>query len=131
MYGAAVWQIATGEINKILSTVMNVLRRSARKSRMERIKNEHIKKIMGVKGKPDIIEKKQLQRYGHIKRVPEEIIPKLIIEWIPEGRRKRGCPRKTWMEGVQAAMATRNLEPDERSNREEWRLVCVRRRQVL
>jgi hypothetical protein len=32
-----------------------VLRRSARKSRMERIKNKHIKKIMGVKGKPEII----------------------------------------------------------------------------
>jgi hypothetical protein len=27
-------------------------------------------------------------------------------------RRKRGRPRKTWMEGVQAAMTTRNLEPD-------------------
>jgi hypothetical protein len=25
---------------------------------MERIQNEHIKEIMGVKGKPDIIEKK-------------------------------------------------------------------------
>jgi hypothetical protein len=40
---------------------MDVLRRSARKSRMERIKNEHIKEKMGVKGKTDfidIIEKK-------------------------------------------------------------------------
>jgi hypothetical protein len=35
--------------------------RSARKSKMERIKNEYIKEIMGVKGKPDIIEKKRLQ----------------------------------------------------------------------
>jgi hypothetical protein len=36
---------------------MDVLRRSARKSRLKRIKNEHIKEIMGVKGKPDIIDK--------------------------------------------------------------------------
>jgi len=48
-YGAEVWQIPTREINKILSTEMDVLRRSARKSRMERIKNKHIKEIMGVK----------------------------------------------------------------------------------
>jgi hypothetical protein len=34
----------------------------------------------------------------------EERLPKLIMEWIPEERRKRGRPRKTWMEGVQAAM---------------------------
>jgi hypothetical protein len=54
--------------------------------------NEHIKKIMGVKGKSDIIdiiEKKRLQWYGHIKRMPEETIPKLIMEWIPEEKRKR------------------------------------------
>ena len=31
MYGAEVWQIRTREINKILSTEMDVLRRSARK----------------------------------------------------------------------------------------------------
>jgi len=56
LYGAEVWQIPTREINKILSTEMDVLRRSARKSRMERIKNEHIKEIMEVKGKPAIID---------------------------------------------------------------------------
>jgi hypothetical protein len=52
MYGAKVWQ------NKILSTEMDVLGRSARKSSLKRIKNAHIEEIMGVKGKPDIIEKK-------------------------------------------------------------------------
>ena len=51
-----IWQIPTREINKILSTEMDLLRRSARKSRMERIKNEHLKEIMGVKGKPGIID---------------------------------------------------------------------------
>ena len=47
MYGTEVWQICTREINKILSTEMDVLRRQARKSRIERIKNEHIKEING------------------------------------------------------------------------------------
>jgi hypothetical protein len=61
---------------------------------MERIKNEHIKEIMGVRGTPDITEKKGLQWYGHVKRMLEERIPKLIMEWIPLERRKRGCPRK-------------------------------------
>jgi hypothetical protein len=53
---------------------------------------------MEMKIKPDItdiIEKKRLQWYGHVKRMPEERIPKLIREWIVEDRRKRGCPRKT------------------------------------
>ena len=53
------------------------------------------------------------------------------MDWIQRGRRKRGRPRKTWMEGVQAAMKTRNLESAQWRNREEWRLVSGRRRQLL
>ena len=47
---------------------------------------------MGVKEKPDIvdiIERKRLQWYGHIKSMQDERLPKLIIEWIPGERRKR------------------------------------------
>jgi hypothetical protein len=130
--------IPTREINKILSTEMDVLRSSARKSRMERIKNEHIKETMGggggVKGQPDIIDiiqNKRLQWYGHVKRMPEERIPKLIMEWIPEEIRKRGHPKKTWMERVPAAKTARNLEQDQWRNREEWRLISGGRRQLL
>ena len=133
MYGAEVWQIPNREINKILSTKMDVLRRPARKSRMERVKNEDIKEIMGVKGKPDIIdiiEQKRLQWYGHVKSIQRRI-PKLIMDWIPRERRKRGRPRKTCMEGVQAAMTTKNLGSKQWKNREEWRLVSGRRRQLL
>ena len=70
---------------------MDVLRRSASKSRRERIKNEHTKEITGVKGKQDImdvIEKKRLQWYGHVKRMPEERIPKLIMEWTPPEKKE-------------------------------------------
>jgi hypothetical protein len=52
VYGAAVWRITTREMNKILSTEKDVLRRSARKWRMERIKNE----IIGVRGTADSID---------------------------------------------------------------------------
>jgi hypothetical protein len=45
-----------------------------------------------------IVEKKRLQWYGHIKRMPEERIPKLILEWLPEERRKRGKFRTRSME---------------------------------
>jgi hypothetical protein len=77
---------------------MDMLRRSARKSRIERIKNKYIKEIMGVKEKPDIIhiiERKRLQWYCHVKKMQEERLPKLIMEWIPGERKKRESPRKT------------------------------------
>jgi hypothetical protein len=51
---------------------------------------------MGVKEKPDIIdiiERKRLQWYGHVKKMQEVRLPKLIMEWILGERRKRGRPR--------------------------------------
>jgi hypothetical protein len=96
MYDAEVSQILTRETNKMLSPEMDVLRRSARKSKMERIKNEHIKEKIGVKGKTDIsdiIEKKRLQWHCHVKRMPEKRL--LIMGWITRERRKRGRPIKT------------------------------------
>ena len=62
--------------------------------------------------------------------MPKERIPKLIMEWIPRERRTRGRPRKTWLEGVQAAMTTRNLGPDQWRNREKWCLVSGIERQI-
>ena len=88
---------------------------------------------MGVKEKPDIIdiiERKRLQWYGHVKRMHNERLPKLIVEWIPGERRKTGRPRKTWMEGVRAAMKTIHLEADQWLNRKEWCLGSGRQRQL-
>ena len=41
------------------------------------------------------------------------------MEWIPGERRKKGRPRKTWMEGVRTAMKTRHLEADQWLNKKE------------
>jgi len=54
----------------------------------------------------------------------------IIMEWIPGEKRKRGRPRKTWMEGVRAAMKSRHLEEDQWLNRKEWCLGSGRRRQL-
>jgi len=64
---------------------------------MEIIQNEHMKEIMGVKGKKDTIdikEQKRMQWYGRVKRMPVERITKLIVDWITRERRKRGRSRK-------------------------------------
>jgi hypothetical protein len=55
------------------------------------------RRIIG--GEEGRIEKKRLQWYGHIKRMSEESIPKLIMKLIPKERRKRGRPKKRgWKE---------------------------------
>ena len=73
---------------------MGALRRSARISKLDRKTNEHIR------GKMDDIIRKQLIWYGHVERMDPTRLPKIMIHWKPEGRKKRGRPRRTWKDGI-------------------------------
>jgi hypothetical protein len=81
---------------------------------MERIKNEHIKEIIGVKGKPDIIDiikKEKTTMVWPLQKDARGENTKINYGMDTRAEKKKRRPRKTWMEGVQAAM-TRYLESD-------------------
>jgi hypothetical protein len=69
---------------------------------------------MGVKEKPDIIviiEKKRLQWYGNVKRMPEERIPKLVMEWIPlERTSKKNMDGRSTSSHDDKKFRTRSME---------------------
>jgi hypothetical protein len=53
------------------------------------------------------IKTKQLQRYGHVQTMEEGRYPKEVIKWRPPGRRKRGRPNLSWVEGIRGLMKKR------------------------
>lgn len=113
---------------KLLANEMDYLRRSCRKSKLERVGNETIRQSMNMtKNIVEEIEKKQLVWFGHTKRMDETRWPKRILEWIPYERKKRGRPRRSWREGVDEAMKLRGLEEDMCYNRREWKLGTEKR----
>jgi hypothetical protein len=89
---------------------------------MKRIRNEHIKEIMGVKGKLGIIEEKGLPCQ---KDAREEYQNKLCNGY-QRGEEKEDVQQNLWMEAVQSAMTARHLEQDQRRNKEEWHLASRR-----
>lgn len=87
---------------------MNV-RRSLGISRRDQIRNG-VQRRMGIEESlMTDVERRQLVWYRHVKRMDNTRLTKWIMEWIPPHRRKRGRPRKSWMEGVSKAMSSRNL----------------------
>jgi hypothetical protein len=64
----------------------------------------------------DEITRKQLIWYGHVERMDPTPLPKIIIKWKPEGRNKRGRPRRTWKGGMYTAMSERDLRMGEWNN---------------
>jgi hypothetical protein len=75
---------------------MDALRRSSRISRKERIRNVTIRKQIGL-DESIINEVEQNQRtwYGHVQRMAEKRLPKIVLNWMPKQKRARGRPKKS------------------------------------
>jgi hypothetical protein len=79
-------------------------RRSARKSRKEKVRNVTIREIMEVgKNILEVIEEKRLRWFEHVKRMSGNRLLLKILEWEPEGTRRRGRPKGSWIDGVRRA----------------------------
>jgi hypothetical protein len=74
---------------------MGFWRRSARKSRKEKVRNVTIREIMEVgKNILEVTEEKRLRWFGHLKRMPGNRLPRNILEWEAEGTRRREDPKR-------------------------------------
>lgn len=121
LYGAETWTVNPHHNRKLIATEMDFWRRAARKSRIERIRNSEIRKIM--KAEETIlttIDKKRLNWYGHLQRMPENRIPKAIMNWQPEGRRKKGRPARKWDHCVRDSLQNFQLNPEDAMDRDKW-----------
>ena len=104
----------TNTLEQLLSTEMNHLRRSCRLRRVDRVRNETIRNMMGMERDiVDEVQRKQLIWYGHMCRMDEERISNRVLQWTPPEKRKRGRPRRGWMDDVHEAMHSRNLNEED------------------
>ena len=70
---------------------------------MDKIRHQRIREIMKVdKNILEVIEERKLRGFRHVKRMGEDRIPIMILEWNAEGRRRRGKPQKKWMDEVRS-----------------------------
>ena len=77
----------------------------------------------------DEITRKQLIWCGHVERMDPTRLPKFMINWKPEARKKRSRPRRTWKDGICTAMNERDLRVGEWNNRRQWNIEVKRHRQ--
>ena len=74
-------------------------------------------------------KKKQLVWFGHVKKMDEEQIPKKALEWTPSPeRRKRGRPRRSWVDEANEAMRSKNLKIVDVWDRVTWKRRSAARR---
>ena len=108
--GSEIWRLTENNKRRVEATEMDVLRRTSRITRKERIRNVTIKQQLGLEETIiKEIEQKQLAWYCYVQRMAEGRLPKIALKWMPKQKRARGRPKKNWMEGIRKAMNARNL----------------------
>lgn len=129
-YGSETWELKKRDKDRLMSLEMDFWRRSCRYTRLDHIRNERIREIMGVEGTIlDTIEYKQLMWYGHLQRMNDDRWPKKIWQWNPPERKKRGRPPRSWKTDVKEAMEARGLQEGDWIDRNYWKLRSEKRRQ--
>jgi hypothetical protein len=102
------------------------LRRSARKSRKEKVRKGTIRAIMEVvKNILEVIEERRLRWFGHVKRMPGNRLPLKILEWEPERTRRRRRPKERWIDGVRRSMTNHGLLEEDTRDRDRWRNLVL------
>jgi hypothetical protein len=105
LYGSQTWRLTENNKRRVEATETDVLRRSSRISRKERIRNVTIRQQIGLEETIITeIEQNQLTRYGHVQRMAEGRLPKIALKWMRKQKRARERPKKSWMEGIRQAM---------------------------
>ena len=130
IYGAETWSLTKKSESRVQAAEMRVLRMILGVTRRDRIRNDVIRERLNITSVLKIIEKSKLRWYGHVKRMEENRYPRKYLDWIPQGRRPVGRPRKRWIQGIEDAVQKRGRSLEEINQQEEYQDRLLWRRFV-
>ena len=122
LYGTECWAVKKQHVQKMSVVEMRMLRWMSGKIRMDKIRNEHIRKNLGVASIGDKIREGRLRWFGHVQRRSRSApIRRSELIQIESSKKTRGRPKRTWVEVVRKDLKIFNLKETMVINRMEWR----------
>ena len=107
MYACETWTLKKIDRDKLNAFEMKCYRKILRVKWQDKVKNEDIRKQLG-KMKPlaeKVIDRK-MELFGHICRMSDDRLVKLVLFAKVEGKRKQGRPKKKWVDDVKERCGT-------------------------
>ena len=107
MYGAETWALKKAQEKKLEVAEMRMLRWVCRVTKLDKIRNERIRI--------------RLKWYGHVMRREEHYVGRRAMVMKVQGRRKRGRPKRRWLDKVKDDIKEKGLSADDVYDRAIWR----------
>ena len=116
MNGAETWALKKAQETKLDVAEMRVLRWLCGVTKLDMIRNERITTKVG-----EITKKVQERRYGHVMRIEERYVGSRAMEMKVQRRRRRGSPKRRWLDTVNDDIKEKGVSADEVYDRTTWR----------
>ena len=111
LYGAETWTTKKDDENRLNVFEMSCLRRILGVSRLDKIRNSHIKQSLNLNTTvTDRVSTKRLKYFGHVSRLPPHRNPKIALEGQVQGIRPRGRPPKKWLDCLAKDCEERSIQ---------------------
>ena len=121
MYGLETVPLTGTLESKLQTTEMNMLRWSLGVTRRDKVRNEVIRGTIGVGSIVSKLRESRLRWFGHVERREENHVTKRVMNMELPGSRRRGRPKKRWIDCVNEDMRELGLSREEAQMRGYWR----------
>ncbi|XP_065570336.1 uncharacterized protein LOC136033517 [Artemia franciscana] len=95
LYSSECWKLNQQQERRILAFENNCLRRILNIDWRDHVTNQIVRSISGQPRVTDVIRQRRWRYLGHVIRMKEDRIPRLILEWQPQVTLRRGKPKNT------------------------------------
>ena len=120
LYGCETWPALRSHVSELHVNEMKMLRWMCGVTRLDRVRNEHIRGSLGVRDIADKIEEARLRWLGHVLRRPQGYVGNRCLNLPVSGSRPRGRPRKRWIDIAESDMSANGLRREDAQDRAKW-----------
>ena len=100
---------------------MRMLRWMSGVTKLDRIRNERIRGTTKVGEISKKVQESRLKEYGHVLRREEEYVGKRVMAMEVPGKRRRGRPKRRWMDTIGNDLSEKELSREDTQARAKWR----------
>ena len=102
---------------------MKMLRFAMEVTRKDKIRNEYIRSTVKVERLGMKMREDKLSWYGHVMRRDQEYVGRKMMEMELPGRRRRGRPKKRFLDVVNEDMGEVGVKETDVEDRKMWRMM--------
>ena len=123
LYGMETVTVTERQMGKMEVAELKMVRWAVGVTRKDKIRNEYVRGTAKIAKLGDKLRNARLRWYKHVKRREEDYVGKRRMEMTVPGRRKRGKPRKKWLDLVREDMERVGVREGDKVDRVKWRLL--------